>query len=133
MKKIAIILFLLAPVIFFTKCKPAEDNTIYTQVDQEPEYPGGIDQFYNFLSDNIEYPLEERENNVQGKVFISFVVEKDGSLGTFEILRGVSRHINNESIRVLKLSPKWKPAIKNKKPVRMQYTVPISFTLQEEK
>jgi len=131
MKKYLILIAFLLPVIFFAGCN-REDNTIYTKADKDPQFPGGMDKFYKFLSDNIQYPVEERENNVQGRVIIAFVVEKDGSLGNFEILRGVSRHINNESIRVLKVSPKWKPAIINNKPVRMQYTIPIAFTLQDE-
>ncbi|RYZ95276.1 MAG: energy transducer TonB [Sphingobacteriaceae bacterium] len=107
-----------------------DPNEIFTAVENPPEFPGGIAKFYAYLRDNTKYPALERENNVQGKVFVSFVVEKDGALTDVKVTRGVSSGIDAEAIRVLKKSPRWKPGIQNGRPVRVQYSVPVAFTLQ---
>ncbi|WP_419700132.1 TonB family protein [Mucilaginibacter sp. NFX135] len=104
---------------------------VYTSVEKVPEFPGGLDAFGQFLGKTIKYPKADRENGTQGRVIVTFVVEKNGSLSGLKVLRGVSRTIDAEAVRVLKLSPKWKPGIENHKKVRVQYTVPISFTLND--
>ncbi|MEZ2338506.1 TonB family protein [Mucilaginibacter sp. RCC_168] len=106
-------------------------GTVYTSVEKVPEFPGGLDAFGQFLGKTIKYPKADRENGTQGRVIVTFVVEKNGSLSGLKVLRGVSRTIDAEAVRVLKLSPKWKPGIENHKKVRVQYTVPISFTLND--
>jgi TonB family protein len=98
-----------------------------------PAFAGGLDAFYNFLSKNIRYPGESRKKGIQGRVLISFIVEKDGELTNFKIARGVENNIDQEALRVLKESPKWVPGYQNGKPVRVAYTVPISFTLEDVK
>jgi TonB family protein len=112
---------------------PTKDNKIFSSVEQIPEFPGGITEFYNFLSKNIRYPGESRKKGIQGRVIISFIVEKDGELTNFKIARGVENNIDQEALRVLKMSPKWKPGFQNGLPVRVAYTVPISFTLEDVK
>ncbi len=106
-----------------------ETLTVYTKVDHVPTPKGGMDAFYRYLGTNIHYPKSAKVNNIQGKVFLSFVVEQDGSLTHVLILRGLSGDIDAEAIRVLSNAPKWNPGMQNGKPVRVQYNVPISFSL----
>ena len=105
---------------------------IFTQVEKYPNFPGGINAFFEFLAKNIKYPQELREKKVQGKVIVSFIVEQDGSLTNLNILRDIGDGAGEEAVRVLSLSPKWEPGIQNGKPVRVMYSVPISFTLASD-
>jgi protein TonB len=109
----------------------AGPDEIFISLENGAEYPGGIDKFYSYLSNAIHYPAIARENNVQGKVFMTFVVEKDGSLTDVKVLRGIGNGCDEEAVRVVKASKKWKPGMQNGRPVRQQYTVPIAFTLAE--
>ncbi|UOE50715.1 TonB family protein [Mucilaginibacter sp. SMC90] len=110
----------------------ADPNQIFTSVEQVPEFAGGLEKFGAYLSKNIRYPAVARENNTQGRVICTFVVEKDGSLTDIKVVRGIGSGCDEEAVRVLKNSPKWKPGIQNGRPVRVQYSVPISFTLASE-
>ncbi|AYL93959.1 energy transducer TonB [Mucilaginibacter celer] len=110
----------------------ADPNQIFTSVEQVPEFAGGLEKFGAYLGKNIRYPAVARENNVQGRVICTFVVEKDGSLTDIKVVRGIGSGCDEEAVRVLKNSPKWKPGIQNGRPVRVQYSVPISFTLASE-
>lgn len=114
------------------KVTEADPNQIFTAVEKSAEFPGGIEKFYAFLNKNLRYPAVARENNVQGRVIVQFVVEKDGSLTDFKILRGIGSGCDEEAQRVLKSTPHWTPGIQNGRPVRQLYTIPISFTLQGE-
>ena len=107
-----------------------KDNKVFTAVEHVPDFPGGVDKFYKFLQQNIKYPAEARNKKIEGKVFVSFIVEKDGSLSTFKVLRDPGAGCGAEALRVMKLSPKWNPGVQNGKKVRVQYTMPISFTLK---
>ena len=114
-----------------TKAVTEDTNEIFNAVEQTAEYPGGMDKFYEYLGKAIHYPGVARENNVQGKVFLTFVVEKDGSLTDIKVLRGIGSGCDDEAVRVIKASKKWKPGMQNGRAVRQQYTVPINFTLAE--
>ncbi|OCX51213.1 hypothetical protein BEL04_21155 [Mucilaginibacter sp. PPCGB 2223] len=104
----------------------------YTQRRIEPAFNGGEDAFDNFLVENIRYPVNARRNNVQGKVFIRFLVEKDGRLTSFKVLNnGGSDELAQEALRVLKKSPKWKPGIFYGRAVVVEYTVPLNFALSD--
>ena len=83
------------------------------------------------MSKTIRYPAVARENNVQGRVILTFVVERDGSLTDIKVSRGIGDGCDEEAVRVLKASPHWKPGIQNGRPVRVQYSVPIVFALSE--
>lgn len=104
----------------------------FASIEIIPEFPGGQKGFGTFLSQNIKYPELARVNKITGRVFVSFVVEKDGELSDIKILRGLGYGTDEEAVRVLKISPKWKPGIQNGKPVRVQYTIPISFQLSKK-
>lgn len=106
------------------------DSTQYIlicPIEPQPSFPGGYDAFKLFLQKNLKNP--DPQLDVQGRVIISFIVEKNGSLTHFEIKRGLQNKFNEEALRVLKLSPKWIPVKLNGKPIRSGYTVPINFTL----
>jgi TonB family protein len=107
-------------------------NIVYEAVEHEPEFPGGPDAFGKFLAKTIKYPAVDRNNNVSGKVYISFVVEMDGSLTDIQAIRGPSESLKQEAVRALKASPKWKPGIQNGQAVRVQYTEPVNFTLSND-
>lgn len=106
---------------------------VYTAVEQVPEFPGGLNAFGEFLGKNIKYPAVARKKGIQGRVLISFIVEKDGSLTNLHVVHRIGGGCDEESIRVLALSPNWKPGIENGKPVRVAYSVPIAFTLEDGK
>ncbi len=107
-----------------------DDSEVYTgAVEVLPEYPGGTSAMFEFIQKNVKYPESAKEKGIEGRVFIQFVVEKDGSLSSFQVLRGVSEDIDAEAIRVLKMMPKWKPGMNNGEPVRVQYTMPFKFQL----
>lgn len=111
--------------------KVTEDtNEIFTNVEVLPEFPGGQAAFGKFLSKNLNYPPMARENNIQGRVIVNFVVERDGSLTDIKVVRGIGGGCDEEAVRVLKKTPKWKPGIQNGRPVRVSYTIPIFFQLQ---
>ncbi|MET3977784.1 protein TonB [Mucilaginibacter sp. UYP25] len=107
-------------------------NQIFTAVEQSPAFPGGEGAFGKYLGNNIKYPAIARENNVTGRVVLTFVVERDGSLTDIKVLRGLGSGTDEEAVRVLKKSPKWKPGIQNGRPVRVQYSIPVNFTLAQE-
>jgi TonB family protein len=108
-------------------------DPVFTSVEQVPEFKGGLEAFGKFLATNMKYPKAARDNNVQGRVIITFVVEKDGSLSNMKVVRGIGSGCDEEAVRVLSISPAWKPGIQNGKPVKVQYSVPISFTLADDK
>ena len=96
---------------------------------QMPCFPGGEKKLLKFLNENTNYPEYSREINSQGTVYISFVVEKNGSITNIQLLKGVDQHINKESVRVVNSMPKWKPGKQMGKKVRVRQILPIKFTL----
>ncbi|WP_426669319.1 energy transducer TonB [Mucilaginibacter sp. McL0603] len=108
--------------------KTEEDHTLMT-VEVMPEFKGGISEFYNFLSKNLQYTDAMLQKNIQGKVFISLTVEKDGSLTDIKAVKDIGGGAAAAAIRVLKLSPKWEPGYQNGQKVRVRYTLPINFTI----
>lgn len=103
---------------------------IFTVVEEQPQYPGGDESRIKYLQDNIKYPDEAKELGVQGKVFVTFVVEVDGSITDVRVLRGIGAGCDEEAIRVVKGMPKWVPGKQRGVPVRVQFNLPIKFTLQ---
>jgi len=112
-----------------TVYKYKSSGKTYISVDVVPEFQGGIGAFIKFLRHNINYPESARKNNTSGTVNISFVVEKDGSLTNIKVQRGVGDGCDEEAVRVMKLSPPWKPGMADGKPVRVAYNVPIAFPM----
>jgi len=125
-------------VIFdFTKDKNGpvfkpDTTKVLTTVRIQPEFPGGVAALSNFVQTNVRYPTEDHNNKVQGKVYIQFVVEEDGSLDNFRIIRSPSEAMGKEAMRVMASSPKWKPGTQDGKPVRVEFTMPINFSLSND-
>jgi protein TonB len=113
-----------------TEAAPSDE--VFKAVEINPEYPGGEGAFGKFLQKNIHYPTIAKENNIQGKVYVQFIVERDGSLTDISVVREPGSGTGDEAVRVLKMSPHWKPGIQNGKPVRVQYTIPVNFTLGDQ-
>jgi TonB family protein len=111
------------------QAKQGVSNKVFTVVEHEPTYSGGISKFYDFLGRTIHYPAAAKEKKIQGKVFLTFIVEADGSITHIKILRDIGYGCGKEAARVMALSPKWIPGTQNGHKVRVQYNVPISFTL----
>lgn len=117
------------------KDENVDDNTIYDHVSvvNPPSYPGGIAKLYSFLGNTIKYPINASENNIQGTVYIAFTVEKDGGLSDIKTEgRKLGYGIDDEAIRVVKMSKKWNPGMQNGRPIRVKYNIPIKFTMPTE-
>lgn len=104
----------------------------FTELDKQPTFQGGMSAFYTYLQKSLKYPIEAQKNNVQGRVYMSFVVEKDGSLTHVNVERSLGSGTDEEAIRVLEESPKWIPGSVNQQPVRVKYNIPISFNLEKK-
>jgi len=126
MKKI-ILIAVLVFVAIASKAQVAY-STLKSKVDATfPSFPGGQNKLNRYLKKNLKYPKVDLESRVQGTVLVSFIIEKDGSLSNFEIIRNVSQAIDAEALRVVKNSPNWEPAKLDEKPVRVRYTLPVIF------
>ena len=101
------------------------ENDIYTAVEKIPDFPGGMQAFYSFVAQNFTAP---EADGVNGKIYIQFVVEKDGSLSDIKSMRDIGHGTGEEAVRVLKLSPKWIPGEQDGQKVRVQYSLPISIS-----
>jgi len=106
------------------------DDTPHLSPEVAPEFPGGLEALMSFLSKNIRYPAQARDQQIQGRVYLSFVVERDGSVSNITLLRGIGFGCDEEAIRVVGLMPTWKPGRQNGIPVRVYYNLPIKFTLR---
>ena len=107
-----------------------DKNGVYQIVDEMPQYPGGETAMMEYVAKNVVYPKEAQEKGISGRVFVGFIVEKDGSIGEVKLLRGIGGGCDEEAIRVIKGMPKWKPGKQEGKPVRVSYQMPINFKLQ---
>ncbi len=100
----------------------------WSVVEEQPEYPGGMGEFYRMISQNLQYPKEARKMGLEGKVMVQFVVAEDGSLTEFAVVRGLGGGCDEEALRVVKLSEKWLPGRQRGKPVKVRMIIPISFS-----
>lgn len=105
-------------------------DEVFMVAEQMPEFPGGMKEMLKFLQENVKYPENAMKNNVQGRVIVQFVVEKDGTPTEFKVLRSVDPDLDAEALRVMKAMPKWKPGMQKGQVVRVKFTVPVSFKLQ---
>jgi len=106
-----------------------QEQEIFQVVENAPAFPGGDMARMKFLQDNIKYPQMARESGIQGTVYVTFVVERNGSVTDVKILRGIGGGCDEEAMRVVKNMPKWEPGKQRGKPVRVQFNMPIKFTL----
>ncbi len=113
--------------------KPKQEEVteeIFVVVENQPEFPGGNAAMMKFLSDNIKYPVIAQENGIQGRVICNFVVERDGGITDVQVVRGVDPSLDREAIRVIQQMPRWKPGRQRGQPVRVRFTLPVVFRLQ---
>ena len=114
--------------VMFVEPEPEPDE-VFMVVEDQPEFPGGTAALLEYLRKNIKYPAICRENNIQGRVIVTFVVNKDGSIVDIEVAKSVNPSLDKEAIRVISQMPKWKPGSQRGKPVRVKYSVPVNFRL----
>ena len=110
--------------------KPEVSNKVFDVVEEMPHFPGGAAALQAFLSSNTKYPVVAQENGVQGRVIVSFVVERDGSITDVRVVRSVDPSLDREASRVVSSMPRWSPGKQNGSAVRVKYTVPVVFRLQ---
>lgn len=110
--------------------KPEVENKVFDVVEQMPSFPGGTSALMQYLSSNIKYPVVAQENGVQGRVVVSFVVERDGSITDVQVARSVDPSLDREAQRVVRNMPRWIPGKQNGQAVRVKYNVPVAFRLQ---
>ncbi len=106
------------------------EQEIFQIVEEMPAYPGGDQKLMEYVAKNIKYPQIARETGIQGRVFVGFVVEPDGSVSNVKVLRGIGGGCDEEAMRVVKSMPKWKPGKQRGKAVRVSYMLPVNFKLQ---
>ena len=107
-------------------------DTVYQIVEQMPQYTGGEEAMMKYVAENIKYPQAAKDKNIGGRVFVSFVIEKDGSVNEVKVMRGIGGGCDEEAVRVIKGMPKWKPGMQKGKPVRVNYMMPINFKLSDD-
>ena len=108
-----------------------EDDQPFVKVEEMPSFQGGdLQTFRNWVQGKVRYPQIAQENNISGRVFLMFVVERDGTLTNIQVLQSPDSSLSDEAIRVLKTSPKWKPGKQRNQTVRVKYTLPIDFRIQ---
>jgi periplasmic protein TonB len=123
-----ILLIVIIPALSFSQNEINQDP-VFTVVETEPVYPGGQEALMSFIKDNLVYPKEAKEKGVEGTVFASFIIEKDGSVSSLKIIKSVGSGCDEEVLRVLNLMKKWKPGQQNGKKVRVQFNLPVKFSM----
>ena len=106
----------------------AKEDT-FNEVETMPEFPGGVDELLKHMRATIKYPEQARKDSVQGRVLVTFVINKDGKIVEPEVVRSVHPLLDQEALKMVKEMPNWKPGEQNGKPVRVKYTIPVNFRL----
>jgi protein TonB len=117
-------------VAYASTPREEEQGEIFMVVEEEPVYPGGMEELMKFLQKNIRYPKEAMEQNKQGRVIVQFVVNKDGSISEATVVRSVDTYLDAEALRVVNAMPNWTPGKQKGEPVRVRFTLPLMFRLQ---
>jgi protein TonB len=112
--------------------KKAANDKVLEKAEVMPEFPGGDQAMMKFVSENVQYPEEAKEKEISGRVIVGFIVEKDGSISDVKVAKGIGGGCDEEAVRVVKAMPKWIPGKQDDKPVRVSYTMPFFFKLQEK-
>ncbi len=120
------------PPVVYEMAEPAAESVeiIHVIVESMPEFDGGISAFYKFVGENLKYPAQARRLGIEGKVYVNFVVDRDGSLSQLVIARGIGAGCDEEVLRILEMSPKWIPGKQRGNPVNVRMMLPITFKLQ---
>ncbi|MBO5817700.1 MAG: energy transducer TonB [Paludibacteraceae bacterium] len=124
-------IFEIAPVEVVEEVE--EEELVFVIVETMPEFPGGQQAMMKFIAENVQYPANAMEKGIQGRVICQFVVEKDGKPSNIKVVRSSGdASLDEEAVRVIGTMPKWKPGIQRGKPVRVTFTLPLSFRLSDE-
>jgi periplasmic protein TonB len=107
-----------------------DEGKIFTVVEEMPSFPGGEEKLFEYLQKNIKYPAIARENGITGRVYVTFVVDKEGKIRDSKVLRGIGGGCDEEALRVIRAMPEWKPGKQNGRSVQVQYNLPVNFTLK---
>jgi protein TonB len=121
-----------AEVVFeepVVEVKEDDSNKVFLVVEQPPEFEGGLEAMYKFISKNMKYPASARRMNIEGSVFVGFVVDADGKISEAAIIKGISADCDKEALRVVQMMPKWRPGKQSGRPVRVKFVLPIKFKL----
>jgi TonB family protein len=132
MKRLELFIMLFFAVIIAIPGNAQNDEDVFFVVEEMPEFPGGDKELRKYIANNVEYPEEAQKNNIEGKVFVSFIVAKDGNVKDANIERGVDPSIDKEALRVINSLPKWTPGRQKGEVVNVKFTVPINFQLNND-
>lgn len=124
-----LLLFVIIPAISFSQENTNQDP-VFTIVETTPVYPGGQEALMSLIKDNLVYPIEAKEKEVEGTVYASFIIEKDGSVSDIKIIKSIGSGCDEEVLRVLNLMKKWEPGKQNGKYVRVQFNLPVKFSMK---
>ena len=127
--KVALMMLVLLFSFMTSTAQTKKKNMVYDVVEVMPQYPGGQIAMMKYIMENIKYPKQIMEEGIQGRVTVSFIVEKDGRVSNVRLLRSVQPSLDKEAIRVVKSMPKWTPGKHNGKPVRVRFNLPVMFKL----
>lgn len=118
------------PIAAVTPADAANDDVLdASTVEVLPEFPGGMTAFMQWLTKNLKYPPLAQKNKIQGKVLVSFIIEKDGNVGNLKLVKGQHTYLDREAMRVMRMMPKWKPGKEDDQPCRTMICIPIVFSL----
>jgi TonB family protein len=132
LKSILLVLVCFISLTTIAQNQTDNDTTIYSVVDEMPQFPGGDSAMVAYLTHNLHYPQTEKEKGIQGKVFVGFVVEKDGIISNVEVKKGIGEECDAEAVRVIKEMPTWNPGKQNSECVRVSLVLPINFKIIEQ-
>lgn len=136
MKRLALLLsaiFLTNMAFCQEEKKVSVDDEVFVIVEEQAEFPGGLDSMYAYIVKNLKYPEAAKEKGIEGRVFVSFIIEKDGSISNVKILRGIGGGCDEAAKEMVEKMPKWKPGTQKGKPIRCQFNLPINFELSKDK
>ena len=108
----------------------SESDKVFEVAEKMPSFPGGQDALFDFIEKNIKYPKVAEDNGIQGRVILTFIVKKDGSLSDVRVAKSVDPALDKEAVRLIKSMPKWSPGIEKGQFVNVKFTVPVTFRLQ---
>lgn len=133
MKKLFTLLLFVMPALAFAQsdsaAAPKKSDPKPVMVEKMPEYPGGNEAMYKFINKKLKYPRQARKNGIEGKVFIQFVIDTDGSVIDAKILKDIGYGCGEAALKVVNKMPKWKPGTVQNKPVKVAFTLPFTFKL----
>ena len=127
--KVALMMLVLLFSFMTSTAQTKKNDMVFDVVEVMPQYPGGQIAMLKYLMENIKYPEQAMKKGIQGRVAVSFIVEKDGSISDVKPILSVHPLLNKEAVRVVKSMPKWSPGKQNGKPVRVRFNVPVMFKL----